>query len=135
MKKEKVSFLEGKAFYAILFLCIAAIGVSGYIIFFGGRDELKTVEAESQVLEYRDTIAEEVAARKKEETTVSVSKESETAETEAAAEVETKWVVPVDGSVILSFSGDTLVYSETMGTGEPTTELTFRPRSEARSAP
>lgn len=44
MKKERkegsfseraIDFFEGKGFYIILFLCVAVIGVSGYVLFFG----------------------------------------------------------------------------------------------------
>lgn len=33
-----VEFLNGKGFYLILVLCAAAVGISGYVLFFGGDD-------------------------------------------------------------------------------------------------
>jgi len=113
MKKEKTSFLEGKAFYAVLILCLAAIGVSGYYVFFKDKAGSKTITAEKQVVEYRDTLAEEAMARTETEKATAASGESKESETQVAADLQ--WVAPLNGNVILSFSGNDLVYSETMG--------------------
>jgi hypothetical protein len=32
-------FIIGKGFYIVLFLCIAAIGISGYVIFYAGKND------------------------------------------------------------------------------------------------
>jgi murein DD-endopeptidase MepM/ murein hydrolase activator NlpD len=34
-----LDFLAGKGFYVVLILCVAAIGVSGYMLFFGGPED------------------------------------------------------------------------------------------------
>ncbi len=34
-----VDFLNGKGFYAVILACVAAVGISGYLLFFGGGDE------------------------------------------------------------------------------------------------
>lgn len=34
-----IEFLNGKGFYLILILCIAAVGISGYVLFFAGGDQ------------------------------------------------------------------------------------------------
>lgn len=43
MSKQKgnklLDFLAGKGFYVVLILCVAAIGVSGYMLFFGGPED------------------------------------------------------------------------------------------------
>ena len=45
---EKASdFVSGKGFYIILALCAAAIGVSGYVLFFTGGNQ----EEEDQLLQ------------------------------------------------------------------------------------
>ena len=44
-------FMEGKGFYIVLFLCVAAIGISGYYLFstLGGNDPAATVGGTAQV--------------------------------------------------------------------------------------
>ena len=34
-----VEFLNGKGFYIILILCVAAVGISGYVLFFSGNSQ------------------------------------------------------------------------------------------------
>lgn len=41
-KNKFIGFLEEKGFYIILILCIAAVGVSGYVLFFSGDDAVQT---------------------------------------------------------------------------------------------
>ena len=59
--KKKNSFgtrlrrmIEGRGFYIILFLCIAAIGVSGYVLFFAGRDSIPELEVGDYLMDYLD---------------------------------------------------------------------------------
>ena len=44
-------FMAGKGFYIVLFLCVAAIGISGYYLFstLGGNDPAATVGGTAQV--------------------------------------------------------------------------------------
>jgi murein DD-endopeptidase MepM/ murein hydrolase activator NlpD len=51
-KKRKHSFsnfIAGKGFYIVLFLCVAAIGISGYIILFSDKSNTKTKTPEATV--------------------------------------------------------------------------------------
>ena len=45
-------FMAGRGFYIVLFLCVAAIGASGYYLFssLGGRDEDRTVSGPAQIV-------------------------------------------------------------------------------------
>lgn len=46
-KMQKVlDFMAGKGFYVILFVCIAAIGISGYMLFFGGESDITSPNLE-----------------------------------------------------------------------------------------
>lgn len=120
MNKEHKRGLRGKGFYIILFLCAAAIGVSSYVIFTGDKEklpeaagvELHETQTEQTTSEptTRDKSTEKELSLPKTPTNAGVKKENTT---EAAAEP--YWLRPVSGAVSRSFSGDTLVYSSTLG--------------------
>ena len=129
---EKASdFVSGKGFYIILALCAAAIGVSGYVLFFTGGNQ----EEESQLLQISsqvDTLPKtpEISQPEEEETLqpeestaeapVPLPQEEEAAPSslpeedvpaaQTEAPVAEKFINPVQG-----FSGDTLIQDETMG--------------------
>ena len=85
---EKASdFVSGKGFYIILALCAAAIGVSGYVLFFTGGNQ----EEEDQLLQISsqvDTVPKtpEISQPEEEET---LQPEESTAEIPAKATPET----------------------------------------------
>ena len=135
---EKASdFVSGKGFYIILALCAAAIGVSGYVLFFTGgnqeeEDQLlqissqvdtvpKTPEIsqpeEEETLQPEESTAEIPAPQTQEEKAAPSSLPEEdvpVAQTEAP--VAEKFINPVQGGQVLrGFSGDTLIQDETMG--------------------
>lgn len=105
MKKKPIlerigDFMEGKGFYIVLFLCVAAIGISGYYLFssLDMRDGDAAVAAPTQVVvmptvqPVKPTVAPTPAA--------------------PAASVFT-W--PVKGQVVADYSLEVLAYDETMG--------------------
>lgn len=136
---EKASdFVSGKGFYIILALCAAAIGVSGYVLFFTGGNQ----EEEDQLLQISsqvDTLPKtpEISQPEEEET---LQPEESTAEIPGAPDPgrkscslfsagrgcarrsggkrrwAEKFINPVQGGQVLrGFSGDTLIQDETMG--------------------
>ena len=119
MQHENKRWLAGKGFYIILFLCAAAIGISSYVIFAGDREEAPEMVSAEPAAKDEPTLP--VTAEKEEPVKSSLKapkavktggeKEEETAEVSAAP----SWLCPVNGSVSRSFSGETLVYSATLG--------------------
>ena len=135
---EKASdFVSGKGFYIILALCAAAIGVSGYVLFFTGgnqeeEDQLlqissqvdtvpKTPEIsqpeEEETLQPEEGTAEIPAPQvQEEEAAPSSLPEEDVPAAQTKAPVAEKFINPVQGGQVLrSFSGDTLIQDETMG--------------------
>lgn len=122
---------EDRGFYIILVLCIAAIVISGYVLFFApltGGASMESVEytAEVPVSDTGDGEAAQAAADVTEEPLVdSVLPTEETeAETEPKPEATDEpaeqtagpvWVKPLNGEVVQAFSGDELVYQKTFG--------------------
>lgn len=139
-------YLDGRGFYIILFLCVAAIGISGYVLLSGRspnediedlsdyvlefNDDLDSIVSDSFELEIPDETAVAPAqnllpnddavpdAERKDDTQISdVMNPSEEAKEKIIekAEAPTFFVRPVPGNVIKSFSGEDLVWNETMG--------------------
>ena len=118
MQNENKKRLAGKGFIIILFLCAAAIAVSGYVIFAGDREpEREIVSAEPE--KTSEAAVPAAAPEKTTESGVKVPKEVKTSKTEEEKTTEVSaaptWLRPTAGSVSRSFSGDTLVYSATLG--------------------
>ena len=133
MKKgPAAAFAEDKGFYIILFLCIAAIAISGYILFFTPASP-KTEPLDTPV--YEPTVAADditpvlgtqddmpVAA---EDVPAEPEKPAEQQPTQAETVPETApavtqptapaYVRPVAGEVFAPYSGDELVYQATFG--------------------
>ena len=138
--RRRKSALEGKGYYIILFLCVAAIGVSGYFLTRGmlalrtggfGRQPAAAVSGQAQLEDQREAI------RKLDETLAEKQKEKESAGTTAArkeeavtgtAETNTAepqpredaaasaaYVWPVEGAVDRAFSLEVFAYDATMG--------------------
>lgn len=121
---------EDKGFYIILVLCIAAIVISGYVLFFApltGGASMESVEytANLPVTAEEDETAAQAAA---DVTAPPVDTVLPTGETEAEAEPALEapsepaeqtagpvWVKPLNGEVVQAFSGDELVYQKTFG--------------------
>lgn len=117
MNQEKKRGWAGKGFYIVLILCAAAIGVSSYVIFNGDDEEIP--EPVSAEIRLPAAESAETEANKATESAVVLPKTPVSAEkqTEETTEVsaEPVWLRPVEGAVSRSFSGDTLVYSSTLG--------------------
>jgi murein DD-endopeptidase MepM/ murein hydrolase activator NlpD len=124
-QNKLADFMEGKGFYLLLFLCVAAIGVSGYYLFSGlfsaGEDPSATaVSGEASITAPTQTeqidqadaqqdAAAETAVPKQEDTDTQENTPDET----AAASLAYQW--PVEGEIARDFSLEVFAYDATMG--------------------
>lgn len=113
-KRRILQFVEDKGFYIILALCVTAIGISGYVLFFaeGEPEELPVVLAdpEPQVPVVRpDPEDTEVPAVRPELPELPEPDQTVMNPAKPAR------VKPVEGKVLRPFSGEDLVYDRTMG--------------------
>ena len=121
-------FIAGKGFYIVLFLCVAAIGISGYYLFSslgtGGEDTL--VDAPAQVIvtpsgqpSPAPSVSQEPAVRPtvtaQPTPTPTPTPEATPTPTASAPAMDPVFVWPVQGEIIYDFSLETLAYDETMG--------------------
>ena len=134
MKKKPIlerlgDFMEGKGFYIVLFLCVAAIGISGYYLFssldLGGGDV--AVAAPTQVVVTPapavQAVKPSVNAAPSPSVRPSAAPEPSSTPTptpEATPAPETTptvsiFVWPVRGQVVADWSLEVLAYDETMG--------------------
>ena len=129
MKKKPIlerigDFMEGKGFYIVLFLCVAAIGISGYYLFssldMGDGDA--AVAAPTQVVvmptvqPVKPTVAPTPAPTAK--PTPAPTPAPAPAATPAptpAAPAASVFTWPVKGQVVADYSLEVLAYDETMG--------------------
>lgn len=128
-------FMEGKGYYIVLFLCIAAIGISGYFLFRGlfaqpeGFGETSTAAVSGQAKLDRETgesdptaqttpspaaPAEKPAEKEPAETPAAPAQETPDVPPEEAAE-SSAYVWPVEGSIDRDFSLEVFAYDATMG--------------------
>lgn len=124
-------FFEDKGFYIILFLCVAAIGVSGYVLFStpqAARTEpLSTAVYEPTVTQtdFAPVLAGEndmpiqpeipVVAEPVVPPAAEVAAEPAEPVAQVVAPIEPVYIRPTVGKVFRAYSGDSLVYIETMG--------------------
>lgn len=132
------TFAVEKGFYIVLALCAVAIGVSGYVLFFTGSGEAVQPETDTPVVAVQQPTAEEEelptmpevkieltqpAAQESDaptiptHPTVKPPKKTESAPAVSVGKTEAqapKFAKPTDGKVQRAFSGDTLVYDDTM---------------------
>ncbi|MDD4715205.1 MAG: M23 family metallopeptidase [Oscillospiraceae bacterium] len=129
MKKrnlEKIgNFLSGRGFYIVLFLCVAAIGISGYLLFkspSSGNDASMNLEDPGAAVAHPTEVVISAspvpkASAKSSETKASPSAPatvSPSADSKTTAEAKTSFVWPVSGDVVTAFSNDKLVYNSTL---------------------
>lgn len=115
--------LEGKGFYIILAVCLCAIGVSGYVMFFTQADvpeyqvEMPQNNSAGQVTAVNPVPDIKVDVEKPKDTTAEkpVAKVETPVVKQPETPKETIYVPPVVGKVSRTFSGGELVYDETMG--------------------
>lgn len=134
MKKKPIldrmgEFVEGKGFYIVLFLCVAAIGISGYYLFstLSTAGENATVAAPTQVIVTPSPtvspVKPSVSPTDKAPTQPSPSaapqstdKPKETSKpTSTPTQAVSVFTWPVKGQIIADFSLEVLAYDETMG--------------------
>ena len=121
MKKKPIlerigDFMEGKGFYIVLFLCVAAIGISGYYLFssLDMRDGDAAVAAPTQVVvmptvqPVKPTVAPTPAPTAK-------PTPAATPAPTPAAPAASVFTWPVKGQVVADYSLEVLAYDETMG--------------------
>lgn len=139
---RRKSALEGKGYYIILFLCVAAIGVSGYFLTRGmlalrtggfGREPAASVSGQAGMEDQREAIQkldQALAEKQKEKEkgsagTRTAQKEAPPAGTAGTDSVKPQpdkdtassaaYVWPVEGAVDRSFSLEVFAYDATMG--------------------
>lgn len=132
-------FMEGKGYYIVLFLCVAAIGISGYFLFRGlfaqpegfGSEPTAVVSGQAELTQDQDKKDQQSALPPKAEegdTAAAAEPETDTAsQTQQAAPQEetpapdeeaaasSAYVWPVEGSVDRDFSLEVFAYDATMG--------------------
>ena len=117
---------EDKGFYIILVLCVAAIAISGYVLFFapfsrGASMESVEYTADLPADNPRTQTAVDLPEEPIADSALPVEDVPEAPEAPAPEEpaeptVKTPvWVKPVSGEVVQPFSGDQLVYHKTFG--------------------
>ena len=118
-------FLEGKGFYIVLFLCITAIGTSGYFLFSGMSGGSNTLASENPVQSVTGQMELEVpqvpaiqkpAPEPEHEAEDTAAKDAE--ETLAPSHEETRpalYTWPVRGTIARDYSLEVFAYDETMG--------------------
>lgn len=131
MNSKLKSMLSGTGFYAVLFLCLAAVGTGAYFLLFRDRAEPVSLPASSEDQTVVTGIQEVVPTPPVVETAVpeTLTEEEETEpepEAEKEAEVpvvDTTPVIPeapslvvspLSGQVVAAFSVDTLAYNATL---------------------
>ena len=138
MKKKPMlerlgDFMEGKGFYIVLFLCVAAIGISGYYLFssldLGGGDA--AVAAPTQVVVTPSPTVQAVKPSVNPAPSPSVRPSATPEPSAPAAPSPTPeptpeatptvsiFVWPVRGQVVADWSLEVLAYDETMGDWRP----------------
>lgn len=127
-------FMEGKGFYIVLFLCVAAIGISGYYLFSGLADPMGGFgpEASSAVSGQADLPKEGTERKepvpKTDQQTPDTKPDKPRTQTkqpaqppktepvrDEAAASSTAYVWPVQGEVARDFSLEVFAYDDTMG--------------------
>ena len=121
MKKKPIlerigDFMEGKGFYIVLFLCVAAIGISGYYLFssldMGDGDAAVAAPTQVVVMPTVQPVKPTVAP------TPAPTAKPTPAATPAptpAAPAASVCTGPVKGQVVADYSLEVLAYDETMG--------------------
>ena len=109
-------FLEGKGFYIVLFLCVAAIGISGYYLFDSlTRDGPDAPVAATAEITVTPTPAPVRTPARPEHSVPAAVRPSAVPTPEPAPQTApTSFVWPVRGELVAAFSVDELMYNPTM---------------------
>ena len=131
-RNQPSGFIEGKGFYIVLFLCVAAIAVSGYYLFRGlmgeptavDRDPIAAVSAPMDGQDAADPTPATPTPKTPEPAASSAAtqpdaqdqpKQEEPAPPNEEAAASTAYVWPVQGEVERDFSLEVFAYDATMG--------------------
>ena len=109
-------FLEGKGFYIVLFLCVAAIGISGYYLFDSlTRDGPDAPVAATAEITVTPTPAPVRTPARPEHSVPAAVRPSAVPTPEPAPQTApTSFTWPVRGELVAAFSVDELMYNPTM---------------------
>ncbi len=129
-----LNFFEERGFYIILFLCIGAIGISGYVLFFEGQEGNQAeVNSGAQIEEITPDdypinnapVINETPVEVPDETPIDEPKTAQDGGEKAEPSVKVNnpvptpkspfYVRPVPGEIIKQYSGDKLIKDVTMG--------------------
>lgn len=115
MQKKMQSILSGAGFYAVLALCVVAVGVGGYFLLFPREVELPpAVSAPAPEADAPAVEAVRPAPIVVETPPVPMPEEEVVDDTPVVAEPPHLVVAPLKGEVVTVFSMDELVYSKTL---------------------
>jgi murein DD-endopeptidase MepM/ murein hydrolase activator NlpD len=113
MEHENKKRFAGKGYYIALIACIAAVGISGYVFVKTAQDSAVETSVEvTPVSSPAQTEAVESPSGSAQTGTMEDPMEDAYEETLEESAGLTQW--PLQGEVLMSFSRDTLTYSETM---------------------
>ena len=113
-----IHFWKTKGYYMALILCLAVVGVSGYLFVSGALEEQRSVEQQLSVpvqeadAEKEETLTEQTAEEVPAESS-EVSAETETEPMEPVQEIVEDTVVPVSGTVVQDYAMEHLAYNPT----------------------
>lgn len=122
MANKIKSLLGGGGFYAVLALCVVAVGVGGYFLLLRQEPQQEVPEETPDVqttapaeLPEHEPVVETVPMEEPEEEHEPVSMPEVTVDdTPVAAEAPSVVVSPLQGEVVAAFSVDQLLYNETL---------------------
>ncbi len=123
------NFMEGKGFYIVLFLCVAAIGISGYYLFSGlmappegfGSEPLSVVSGQAELNEPtppslpQSNVDKITGSETEKPATPAADAETVAPSPDEEAAASSAYVWPVEGSVDRDFSLEVFAYDTTMG--------------------
>jgi murein DD-endopeptidase MepM/ murein hydrolase activator NlpD len=112
-------FIIGKGFYIVLFLCIAAIGISGYVIFYAGKNDNRGLPDLSDIglettFSYSTTAPEPGEVGGSTIIPEGTTGAETTGKEEPPKDVKLFYVRPIAGALLRTYSGDVPVYNPTM---------------------
>lgn len=115
-KRKWEALRSGAGFYTALVVCLAAIGIGGWMALFAGKEQPVLVEEEPQVSTPVEASAEAPREEMPAVEVVHPTPVEETAAPMPEVEVEAPRLIvsPLNGSVQTAFSVDKLVYDVTM---------------------
>ena len=113
-----MKFWKTKGYYMLLIFCLAAIGVSGYLLVDGAMKEQQALEESMSVPLREQTVQTESALQPETEKQVSADSSEASAETQLEQAVETdaaleQTVMPVSGTVVQDYAMECLTYNPT----------------------